>query len=83
MRSVLKEISRLRKGKPISVDRHNSNRYRVVVQEDDGSKTAYYFSTPIYNNKTRKMVDAKFKSSDGTIYATGSNANITRSTENV
>ena len=77
MRSVLKEISRLRKGKPISVDRHNSNRYRVVVQEDDGSKTAYYFSTPIYNNKTRKMVDAKFKSSDGTIYATGSNANIT------
>lgn len=77
MRSVLKEIARLRKGKTITIDRHNSNRYRVIVQEDDGSKTAYYFSTPIYNNKSRKMVDVKFKSSGGTVCATGSNANIT------
>lgn len=77
MRSVLNEIARLRKGKPISVDRRNSNRYRLVVQEDNGSKTAYYFSTPIYNNKTRKMVDVKFSSNGGTVYTTGSNANIT------
>lgn len=77
MRSVLNEIARLRKGKPITVDRHNSNRYRVVVQEDDGSKTGYYFSTPIYNNKTRKILDVKFKSSGGTVCTTGSNANIT------
>ena len=45
MQSVLREIARLRNGTPIIIDYHNSNRYRLVVQENNGSKTAYYFST--------------------------------------
>lgn len=82
MDSILNEISQLRKGAPLIIDHKNSNRYRVVVIEPNGAKTAYYFSTPIYNNKTRKAVDMKFHSNGDTIYATGSNANITI-TENI
>lgn len=77
MDTVLNEIKRLRKGKPLVIDYHNSNRYRLVVEESDGSKTAYYFSTPIYNCKNRKMIDMKFRLNDGTVYAVGSNANTT------
>lgn len=77
MKSVLSEILKLRGGAPLVVDHTNSNRYRLVVNEDDGSQTAYYFSTPIYNNKSRKLVDIKFHSENGNIHATGSNTNIT------
>ncbi len=77
MRSVLGEIAKLRNGSPIIIDYHNSNRYRLVVQENNGSKTAYYFSTPIYNRRTRKMIDIKFQSNGGTVYSNGSNTNIT------
>ena len=77
MQSVLGEIAKLRNGSPIIIDYHNSNRYRLVVQENNGSKTAYYFSTPIYNKRTRKLIDIKFQSNGGTVYSTGSNTNIT------
>ncbi len=82
MQSVLGEVARLRNGYPINIDYHNSNRYCLVVQEDNGSRTAYYFSTPIYNLRTRKLVDVGFQSNGGVVYSTGSNANITIS-ENV
>lgn len=77
MQSVLGEISKLRKGSPIIIDYHNSNRYRLVVQENNGTKTAYYFSTPIYSRRTRKMIDVKFQSNGGAIFLNGSNTNIT------
>ena len=79
MQSVLGEISKLRSGVPIIIDYRNSNPYRLVVQENNGTKTAYCFSTPIYNRRTRKLVDMKFQSNGDTIYTTGSNANITLS----
>lgn len=77
MQSVLGEISKLRRGSPIIIDYHNSNRYRLVVQENNGTKTAYYFSTPIYSRRTRKMIDVKFQSNGGAIFLNGSNTNIT------
>lgn len=77
MQSVLGEISKLRRGSPIIIDYHNSNRYRLVVQENNGTKTAYYFSTPIYSRRTRKMIDVKFQSNGGAIFSNGSNTNIT------
>ncbi len=77
MQSVLGEISKLRRGSPIIIDYHNSNRYRLVVQESDGTKTAYYFSTPIYSRRTRKMIDVKFRSNGAAIFSSGSNTNIT------
>ena len=77
MQSILREISLLRKSKFFDIDYTNRNRYCVVTNEPNGSKTAYYFSVPIYNLKTRKAVDIKFHTKDEIIYATGSNANIT------
>lgn len=77
MQSVLREITKLRSGTPIVIDYHNSNRYRLVVQENNGTKTAYCFSAPIYNRKTRKLIDMKFRRNGDAIYTTGSNANIT------
>lgn len=77
MNSILGEISTLRKGAPLVIDYKNSNRYRLVAIEPNGTKTAYYFSSPIYNNRTRKAVDMKFHSNGGIAYTTGSNANIT------
>ena len=80
MQSVLREIAKLRNGVPMIIDYHNSNRYRLVVKENDGMKTAYYFSAPIYNRRTRKIVDVKFQSNGGTVYSIGSNTNVTIST---
>ena len=77
MQSILGEITKLRNNAPISIDYQNRNRYRLVLDENNGSKTAYYFSTPIYNSKSRKMIDINFHCNDHTIYSTGSNANIT------
>ena len=77
MLSVLDEIARIRKDPLIEIDQRNHNRYRVVLDEQDGSKTAYYFSTPIYNNRTGKLVDMRFHEKEGTIYSMGSNASCT------
>ena len=76
MQSIVNEILKIRNGKPFLVDRQNRNRYRVVACEEDGSKTAYYFSTPIYNRVSRKLVDIRFRTNGKDIYATGSDAEI-------
>ena len=76
MQSVMNEITALRRGEPITVDYRNSNRYRLVVSESNGTKTAYYFATPIYNLKSRKLIDLRFKSNGEAIFVTGSNADI-------
>ena len=77
MQSVLKQISKIRADRPINIDYKNSNRYRVILNEPNGTKTAYYFTTPIYNANTRMAVDIKFHKRDGILYSVGSNANIT------
>ncbi len=77
MNSILSEIYKLRRTTNLSIDYKNSNRYRVVAMEPNGSKTAYYFTTPIYNNKTRKAIDLQFHSKDKVISSTGSNTNVT------
>lgn len=75
--SIVKEIAKLRNGNTLSIDSQNSNRYRLVAEENDGSKTAYCFSVPIYNSQTRKIVDVSFKRSDDEYHLTGSNAHMT------
>lgn len=76
MNSILNEISTLRKGKSIIVDRSNKNRYRLVTHEGDSSKTAYYFGVPIYNETFRKLLDLKFHNHGNTSNLIGSNSNI-------
>ena len=74
---IIGEIRSLRKGKPIQVDYRNSNRYRLVLQEENGSCTAYCFSTPIYNSRTGKILDFAFHKNGDVCYSIGSNSNIT------
>lgn len=68
MISVIKEIEKLRVNKEYSIDRSNTNRYSVVVNESDGSKTYYCFSSPIYNYKTGKLIDLKFKNDGDEVF---------------
>ena len=77
MNFILGEIYKLRKGVPMIIDYKNSNRYRLVAIEPNGTKTAYYFTSPIYNRSTRKMIDMKFHAKGNIAYAMGSNANLT------
>ncbi len=81
MKSILNEIRDLRKSEELNIDYSNNNRYRVVINENDGSKTAYCFNTPIYNARSRKAVNLKFRATDHAFYAEGSNAKISISDE--
>lgn len=77
VQSVFEEIRQLRGGLPMAIDRGNTNRYRVLVSEKDGSTTAYYFSTPIYNKKSRRLIDLALRETPQGLRAVGSNAEIT------
>lgn len=60
MNHLLETIIAIRKEKDFPIDTTNRNRYRIVVNEQNGTKTAYYFSAPIYNANNRKLLDLKF-----------------------
>ena len=81
MKTILSEIKHLRNAEALNIDYSNNNRYRVIINETDGSKTAYCFSAPIYNNRSRKAVSLKFRKTDHAFYAEGSNAKISISHE--
>lgn len=66
----------MRKDISLDIDYNNQNRYRIVVNESDGSKTAYCFSVPIYNIKTRKSLDMNFSIDEKAFSFIGSNAHI-------
>ncbi len=76
MNSVLNEVRRLRGGITTVIDHSNSNRYCIVTEENDGSKTAYCFAVPIYNNRSKRLVDLRFYKNGRTWSACGSGAVI-------
>lgn len=77
MNEVLNEIKKLRKDNTLHIDRTNKNPYRLVVNEEDGSRTAYYFSVPIYNLNTRRLLRPCFVNVQGGYIYAGSTAEIT------
>jgi hypothetical protein len=79
IQSVLSEIKKLRLCNPLAIDSYNSNRYCLRVLENNGTKTSYFFSTPIYNRNTCKLIDMSFQINGDTVCMTGSNANISLS----
>lgn len=81
MNSVLSEIIRLRCGRIPVIDYGNSNRYCVVLSENNGTKTAYCFGVPIYNRKTGRLVNMQFRKNEGAWKAEGSNAVLTAENE--
>ncbi len=76
MQPIFGEIIKLRGENAMNIDYHNRNPYCVVFCEQNRSKTAYYFSTPIYNQQTRKLIDLQFHSDRDSVYMTGSNGQI-------
>ena len=75
-KSICDEIKALRKTDSFCVDNTNGNRYMLVLFEEDGSRTAYCFSTPIYNINTGKMVKLCFHKNKDTYLLEGSNADV-------
>lgn len=76
MNSIINEIKSIRHENELNFDLSNNNRYRVIVCNDDGTKTAYCFATPVYNGKTLKSVDFKFHKNGKAVTATGSNTQM-------
>lgn len=66
----------LRERAPIHIDSQNKNRYRIVLNENDGTKTSYCFGVPIYNNNTEKLIDYRITYKDDVGTFIGSNAKI-------
>lgn len=58
------------------IDGANTNRYRIVCNEEDGSQTAYYFGVPIYDIESRNLVELKFREVKGVGYYHGTNADV-------
>lgn len=73
--TILNDIKSLRKTNKFSIDKRNSNRYRVVIK-DSIEYTAYCFSTPIYNIDNRNLVVPEFKSNKNGYFYKGSNSLI-------
>lgn len=72
-------VKSLRNNRLFTINQKNSNRYRVDLCEPDGSRTSYFFGTPIYSETNGKIIDFSFHQSGSDIYLIGSNANITLS----
>ena len=82
-KTILETIRALRNGKGYTIDRTNRNRYRVVLCEGDSSKTAYYFSVPIYQEASGQVVPLQFVRSEHTYLLKGSNSSVSVSQEGI
>lgn len=58
------------------INQKSQNRYCVLVDENDGTRTGYYFSAPVYNIYSGDVVNLKFEQVENNIRANGSNAVI-------
>ena len=74
--TALREIEYLRGNKSFVIDTDNSNPFKILVNEIDGT-TAYCFSMPIYNEKSKRLVNRKFYSKVNAAVFVGSNSVIT------
>lgn len=73
-KTVFDEIKAIRRGQDTSLLTGN-DRYSVLVDEPDGSSTAYYYSTPIFT-ENGELVERKFKIGNRIIEFDGSSAKI-------
>ena len=80
MMTALTFLQSLRRDDSGKIDRENSNPYRLVFYESDGSRTAYCFAVPIYT-PSGNLVNLEFQQQDSSISLTGSNATVTLQNE--
>ena len=71
----IEDILKIR-GNISNVDKTNSNKHCIVFNEDNGSKTAYCFSMPIYDEKTKKIINCEFSIQNEIAMFNGANCNV-------
>ena len=81
--SILAEIRTLRNGKSFTGNNENTNRFRILANEANGTCTSYFFSAPIYNINTGELVKRTFSQEGNLLKARGSNAEIVTDGQNV
>lgn len=74
--NAVRELRGMRETDELEINRSNVNRYRVVLHEEDGTQTAYYFSAPIYNMEDRKLVSLRFLSRNDCYTLKGTNGTV-------
>lgn len=72
--SFVDEIKNIRKENKISINNKNSNRYSIIVDEENSTQSAYCSSIPIYNLHSKKYVSRKFVSEASGFVYRGSNS---------
>lgn len=77
MKSILNEIENLTTTEPVNTIAIYDNRYTILTQNLDRTKTAFCFGVPIYNSHDKSIVNLKFHHNKENSYFTGSNAKIT------
>lgn len=77
MNPIINKILRLRSGKHLNINTENSNRHCIQTTEEDGTTTAYYFGTPIYDSESERLLSMRFTNISGVVKMRGSNADIT------
>ena len=77
MNSIFQEIEKLRSQSFINTIEALSNRYMIVYQNSDRSKTAFCFSVPIRQLKTNSLIDLHFQHNKYGSAFVGSEAKIT------
>ncbi len=59
--SPLETVRALRNEAAPDMDLGNSNPYSLVIREKDGTRTAYCFGTPIYEKRSGRLLDLRFR----------------------
>lgn len=80
---IIETLLCLREYETLHLDHRNTDRYRILSLESDGTTTAYCFGAPIYNEETGKLLDLRFRK-DGTDFSfQGSRASVKVSEEGI
>ena len=77
MKSILQDIKQIRNNASFNIIQPLSNRYAVLCQEADTSKTAYCFSVPIRSIDTNDIIKPYFQHYKSESLFNGSSAKIT------
>ncbi len=79
--TFINDIYTIRQSTDLCFNRTNQNRYTVLIDEADGTHTAYCSSVPVYNARTGQMLDKVFQPGDQEYLFSGSNGNVSVNAE--
>lgn len=76
MKSIIEEIKKLRGNLPSAIEQECKDRYRLTIEEDDKTHTAYFFTCPI-RNISKEQVELQFENSHEKSIFRGSDCEVT------